>query len=112
MLKLTNISADPIQEHILDISGTTALLRLTFLPAVKIWVINVEYGTKTAKGVKLALGVLHLRSYNFPFDFVLDDTSKSGIDPFRADDFAAGRVVLYMLTPEEMEETRGYPVEI
>lgn len=34
-------------------------------------------------------------------------TDGSGIDPYRADDFASGRIEMYLVTPEEMIDIRG-----
>ena len=111
MRQLSNITSDSIQEHLLEI-GETITFTLRFLPPASIWVFDVLYKDRRINGVKLSLGVLHLKSHNLPFDFVIEDTSNSGIDPFKKDDFLSGRILINLLTQDELEMLRGYPVEI
>ncbi len=56
--------------------------------------------------------MLTLLSNNLPFDFIVEDQSNNGIDPFRIDDFSEGRCALYMLEAAEMGEIRGDTVPL
>ena len=85
---------------------------LHFFPLVQSWNISVEYKGRKTSGVRLALGTYHMVSRNYPFGFLVQDTSGTGLDPFKGDDFAVGRCKLIMLLPEEMEAIRGAPVKI
>ncbi|HEB0976109.1 TPA: hypothetical protein ACVU0F_000657 [Yersinia enterocolitica] len=107
MDRITNITDEPIQRHVLLFDRGEAVITIRHLPTVEMWKMRVEYNGDFIDGVKLSLGVLHFRHKNWPFDIALLCTDNSGIDPYRADDFASGRCELYMVTPEEMIEIRG-----
>lgn len=110
MNQVENITADPFQRHTLLLEDREVTLELRYLPAVQIWIMNVEYNGRAQRGIKLSASVLHLRSFNFPFDFTVVITDNSGIDPFRLDDFADQRCELYFVTPAEMTQIRGAEV--
>jgi hypothetical protein len=112
MKLLTGIISEPIQTFILPIDEEEATIKLQFAPVVQQWFFNVIYNGVNVNGVKLSLGVLHLRDYNFPFDFILQDTSNAGIDPFQVDDFFTGRIKMYILDAVEMAAIRGYNVKV
>ena len=112
MRQLTNINNEPIQSFILLVGDEEAMIQLRFYPTIQAWYFNLEFRGIPINGIKLSLGVLHINSYNFPFDFIIEDTSGSGIDPFKVDDFQVGRINLYMLTAEEMAAYRGYSVKV
>lgn len=96
MKKLTGITSDPIQEHRFIVDGEEVIITLRFYPTIQAWCFDVEYLGRLIKGVKASLGVWHLKSSNFPFDFTFIDTSKSGIDPRYIDDFETGRVLFVL----------------
>jgi hypothetical protein len=112
MKQLTNITSDALQRHALIIGEKTAILTLKFIESSQIWVFDIEYEGFTKYGFKLSLGVQHLNNYNWIFDFVILDTSNSGIDPFKLDDFESGRIELYMLEQNDLLELRGYDVQV
>lgn len=112
MNEITNITADPSQRHIIPLEDSEIILDLRFFPQVQQWFINVEWKGSNTKGIKLSLGVLHLANSNYPFDFILTENAVTGIDCFKVDDFSGGRCQLFMLSPDEMEQFRGVPVEI
>ena len=113
-----NINSDYMQSHTLDFSRGSISLTLIFEEAVVMWKMNVEYTRKDDKtpqrpinGVKLALSTVHFIHRNWPFDFAVVDTTNSGVDPFRSDDFETGRCELYLVTPTEMIKIRGVDVQ-
>lgn len=111
MLRINNITSEPIQLHTLLIDEFEVELQLRFLPAVEIWVMSVNLSGKEISGIKLSAGVLHMRGYNYPFDFAVQITDGSGLDPFRLDDFEARRCELYYVTKDEMQQIRGLEVQ-
>ena len=111
-IRLQNITAEPHQRHVVLIDDAEVTVVLRFYPTVQIWCVDVESGGRTASGFKLSLGVLHMVSQNFPFDFVVEDTSGTGLDPFKLDDFSTGRCSLYMLDAADMEAIRDAPVPV
>ncbi|HCC76682.1 MAG TPA: hypothetical protein DEQ42_13500 [Shigella sp.] len=104
---ITNITDESIQRHTLIFDRGEAVVTLSHLPTVEMWKMRVEYNDDYIDGVKLSLGTLHFRHKNWPFDIALLCTDNSGIDPYRSDDFASGRIEMYLVTPEEMTEIRG-----
>ena len=107
MDQIDNITDEPIQRHILLFDRGEAVMTIRHLAAVEMWKMRVEFNGDYIDGVKLSLGVLHFRHKNWPFDIALLATDGSGIDPYRADDFASGRCQMYLVTPEEIIEIRG-----
>lgn len=107
MIQVENITADPHQRHTLLTDAGQVVIVLRFLPVVQIWIMDVEHEGRAQRGVKLSASVLHIRSFNFPFDFTVVLTDDTGIDPFRRDDFETGRCELYFVTPAEMVDLRG-----
>lgn len=104
---ITNVTDEPIQRHVLLFERGEAAIIIRHLPTVEMWKMRVEYNGSHIDGVKLSLGALHFRHKNWPFDIAVLATDNSGIDPYRADDFASGRCELYFVTPDEMIEIRG-----
>jgi hypothetical protein len=94
------------------VGDEVANIKFRFYPPIQQWCFDLAFRGQTVKGVKICLGVLHINSYSFPFDFVAIDTSNLGLDPFQLNDFESGRINFYMLTAEEMAAYRGYDVEV
>ena len=109
---MKNITSEAHQPHIVVLEDQEIELTLRFLPPVEGWFFNVTFGGRTVNGFKLALNTLHMVSQNFPFDFVVEDLSGRGIDPFRIDDFSENRCALYMLQTDDMTEIRGQDVPV
>jgi len=110
--RLQNITDEPIQNHILEAAGVTVEVTLRFLPQVAAWFADVTCAGKTRRGVRLAIGTLHVESANMPVDMVVRETSGLDIDPTRRDDFSTRRCELFFLMPDEMEAIRGGPVPV
>jgi hypothetical protein len=107
-----DINDDAYQKHTLLFGDSEIALELRFLPPVEQWMMNIDYKGKRALGLKLAVGVLHMASRNFPFDFAVRDTSRAGLDPYRLEDFSSGRCELYLLDDTDMQSLRGVSVPL
>lgn len=107
---INNIGTEAVQRHTLIFRDDEVTLTLRYLSQIQQWCADVEYRGFRVSGLKLALATLHMVSCNQPFDFIIDDNSGSGLDPFRIDDFESGRCSLYLVTPEEMFQVRGVEV--
>lgn len=110
MKRIENIGNEGLQSQVIPLPNGDAVLTIRFLSPVQIWTMDVTYNEKAIYGVKLSCGVLHMRSKNLPFDFIVEDTSSAGLDPFQIEDFSSGRTILYLVEAEEMEEIRGQAV--
>lgn len=112
MIKVLNITNEPIQRHTIATESRDVILRMYFISTIQTWFIDVEYGDIIANGVRLAVGVPHIQSSNAPIDFRVTDNQNIGLDPTTIDDFESGRCSLYMLEPADMEAFRGQPVPL
>ena len=110
MREIVNITEDANQRHLIALDDGEIIFALRFYPTIGQWCFDVDFQGKSVKGVKISLGVLHILSQNYPFDFIVLDLSGDGVDPFKVDDFSGGRCKLYILDPDDMEEVRGVPV--
>lgn len=97
MVSVENITADNNQRHTLLKDNGDVVIVLRFHATIQQWTIDVERNDKAVYGVKLAVGVRHIESTNMGVDFIVQDTSGNGIDPFRIDDFESGRCLLAMI---------------
>ena len=111
MIQIENIGDEGFQKHTIPLPNGDVILSLRFLSSVQFWQMSVTYNDSSINGVKLSCGVLHMRSANFPFDFIVEDTSTAGLDPYKAEDFTTGRIIMYLIEPDEMADIRGQVVE-
>lgn len=108
MKRLTNITSETLQRHlILFEDDGVVTLTLRFYPKTQHWAFDAEYKGRSVYGVKLSVGVLHIKSKNFPFDFFVVDGSGLGIDPFQRNDFHSGRCNIYIMETDDMLEIRN-----
>lgn len=112
MREIINITDEAQQLHKIPFFDFEIRLSISFHAVIAAWFIDIEYKDKSVNSIKLSLGTLHLRSNNLPFDFVVVDLLNNGFDPFKIDDFLSERFKLILLEPDDMEERRGYAVEI
>lgn len=111
-VRIQNITNEADQRHTIITENQDVILRLYFLPTVQSWFMDVSYGDKSVKGVRLSLAVSHIRASNLPLDFIVEDTLNQGIDPFKLDDFFTGRCNLYMMSADDMTDIRGQSVPV
>lgn len=109
---IQNIGSEAIQRHTILFGNKEIILTLRFFPRQTIWLMDIVYGDVSIFGIKLSTGVLHILSRNLPFDFIVQDLSGNGIDPFKRYDFSEERCVLYMLEASDMEDIRGISVQL
>lgn len=110
-IRVLNISSEAYQRHIILLNDKEITLKLRFLPSNAIWIADIETTDFSLYGLKLSVGVLHMKNSNKPFDLIVRDLSNNGLDPFQKDDFSSGRCALYMLSANDMINIRGDAVE-
>jgi len=110
--RIDDITEENIQRHVIQFEQDEIVLTIRFYPFSEFWAFDVEFRGKVTYGVKITCGSLHIRSRNYPFDFVCQDESGEGLDPFRIADFAERRCTLYILDADDMEAIRGTAVQI
>lgn len=108
--EIQDITDEAIQKHTILFNEVEIILTLRFLSTISQWIFNVQFGDKSANGIKLSSGVLHIVSRNFPFDFFV--VEQDGVDPFRVDDFSEGRCILLLLDDDDMVVIRDAKVPV
>ncbi len=111
MKKINNISTEGFQTHTIPLDTGDITLQIRFYSSVEMWQMSISFQDKSLNGVKLSTGTIHALASNFPFDFIVDDTTGNGVDPYKQDDFSTERCILYMLEADEIEAIRGQDVE-
>lgn len=97
------------QKFSIDLDGKKLDLNIVF-NNLGSWFLNLEFNQEKVNSVKLSIGVFHLESNIFPFDFIVKDDG-DGLDPYKADDFIK-RCKLYLIEKSEVEAIKGTEIEI
>ncbi|WP_334472435.1 phage baseplate plug family protein [Arsenophonus sp. PmNCSU2021_1] len=102
--QIENLSSDPVQTHTLLTDIDDIELTLTFHPSISAWNMDITYRNIAINGVAVSLNVPLLHDSRLPFTIVAVARDNRDIEPSLLDDFASGRVVLYLLVGEEEKE--------
>lgn len=104
MQQITNLAneADQIAKVVLS-DGSTATFEFVYRPAIQRWAYSVTHPDITLSGSILCAGPNVLRDFRNLIDFGLGCYTTDGADPFYIEDFASGRVVLYVLDSSEVQ---------
>lgn len=86
-------------------------ITLRYVSNFSSWRMSVRWGDKEVKEKRLALGVYHMLSQNFPFDIKVSDNTGLGLDPSSRYDFSSGFYTLELHDETEMAKYRGYEVK-
>lgn len=103
MQAITNLSdeADQITKVVLD-DGSVVTFEFIYQAAIERWTMNVAHTDLTVNGVNLCAGPNVLRDWRNLIPFGLSCLSTDGADPFYIEDFASGRITVYVLTAAEV----------
>lgn len=103
MQQITNLSdeADQIAKVVLD-DGSVATFEFFYLPAIERWAFSITHPTITVEDMILCAGPNVLRMFLNTIPFGLGCYSTDGADPFYIEDFASGRITLYVLDASEV----------
>lgn len=97
------------QKFSIDLDGKKLDLNIVF-NNLGSWFLNLEFNQEKVYSVKLTIGVFHLESNNFPFDFIVRDEG-DGLDPYKVDDFLQ-RCKLYLVEKLEVEAIKGTEIRV
>ena len=103
MKTIGNISAEAYQQHTITLLESEMTLKFRFFSRNQFWTFDIVHPDFTVNGVKISAGVRHLKSSGRPIDFICQDASGNGLDPFRIDDFSSGRCVFGMLEETDVQ---------
>lgn len=103
MKLISNLSdeADQISKVVLD-DGTVVTFEFFYLAAIERWAFSVTHPEITLNRAILCAGPNVLRDFRNIIPFGLGCYSTDGADPFYIEDFASGRITLYVLDASEV----------
>lgn len=109
-MKQVIISTEPKQKIIIPYEDTNIILIIKYRPTIQSWTMDINFRDEDlVNGKRLVCGIQMLKQFNKPFDFALVDNSKTGLDPFKEDDFTS-RISIYLLERDDLITLRGYDV--
>lgn len=105
MKQITTITAAPKQQHTLVLENNeTADFYLEYCGRMESWYFSISYNNTVQNCIKAVLTPNALRHLRRIIPFGIAFISESQVEPFRLDDFAAGRVQMYVLNSEDVAE--------
>lgn len=108
MKLLNKISSAPRQQFkVIGIGGERIDLLMWFSPTQGAWMFNISWQGFTLNGAVMTLSPNILRGYRNNIPFGISCVSEDGIDPAYVDDFETGRVQLFILSRDEVQQIEG-----
>ena len=113
MKRLDGIRASGTQKLATTASnGDTVNITLYFNAATQDWKMDVEWINFTLRGSRVFSSPNMLSQYEKIIPFGLAVITEGIGDPFLVNDFSQGRVNMYILSPEEVEEVQDFYVSL
>lgn len=98
MIEILNISSDSHQKTMLTLAdNTSVVMTFDFLPRTQKWVLGISRGEFSCNGLALCNHPNLLRSFRKRIPFGFTCLCADGVDPFDQNDFANGRVRIFLL---------------
>ncbi len=103
MQQIKGIAAIPIQKLRVPIDEGIITLTFRFMPAAQMWFVDIEFDEFVARGMRVVqtLNLLVQYSENIPFGLLVESTDDG--DPFLINDFSSERIVMNVLSSDEVE---------
>lgn len=105
MKQISNLTNDPRQEfQVFTEDGNTLYITLYYYITQKSWYYDFTYGDYTCLGSRVVLtpnSIRHLKNI-LPFGIAFLTDSKA--EPYSLEDFASGRIKMYILNKDEVQE--------
>lgn len=110
--KITDISNHPFQTFRISIPNQSkkAKFTLRYMPSIHSWELGFEYDTVSANSIRLNLSPNILRSFSTKIPFGLKVKTANPEDtlaPIDVEDISSGRIELYLLDEDYIEEQEG-----
>lgn len=108
MQLITQLTDNPTQTMKL-VLDTKELVQfdLRFMPTQRSWYCNIIYKEIELYGLKVALFPNILRHFKNMLPFGIMFKANDHVEPFKLDDFTTGRVQMYVLNQDEVEQIEG-----
>ncbi len=105
MKQITTLTSAPKQIHSLVLENNeTADFYLEYCGRMESWYFSISYNDTVQNCIKVVLTPNALRHLRRIIPFGIAFISDSQVEPFRLDDFSAGRVEMYVLNADEVEQ--------
>jgi hypothetical protein len=104
MLYVNKITDDPDQQiTLIGEAGQQISFNLYFDPTQNGWFADISWGTWQVTGFQILVGPNVWRQWKNIITFGLMVTSSDGYDPAYIEDFASGRIQLYLLNASDVQ---------
>lgn len=105
MQEITTITSNARQRFRLVLENNeTADIQLYYYGRMRSWYYNISYNDITINGSKVVLTPNSLRNLKKILPFGIAFTTDGYTEPFAISDFASGRVKMYVLNSDEVEQ--------
>lgn len=113
MKKLSGLSATGKQTFTTtDENDNSITMTLYFRPAISMWFFDLSVGDHVINGMRLCNSKNILYQFENLLGFGLMVYVSDGYEPFLINDLSSGRVILYLLDQEDMENLDSLYEEI
>jgi hypothetical protein len=115
MIRVNNLTDSANQRAAVVLAdGTVATLTFIYRGAIQRWAVDVSYGAFAENGINLCVHPNLLRMYRNFLPIGLAVISRDGGDPFDINDFASGRISVFVLdgTPGGSDEVEGVETNV
>lgn len=108
MTLIDNLTAFAYQQTTIVLAdGSSAVLELRYSGAAQRWFLNVTYGAEVHYGIGLCCHPNILRQWKNVIPFGISCVTTDQTDPFNPNDFATGRVSLYLLDAADVQQVES-----
>lgn len=106
MKQITSITGDSKQRLTLPLDDNNGSVdfRLYFMPTQYSWYYDFTYNNYTSNGNKVVLNPNALRHLRKILPFGIAFQAEGNVEPFAVNDFVNGRVQMYVLNEDDMQE--------
>ncbi len=105
MQQITSLTDNPKQLHQLVLENNeTAEFRLYFSARQESWYFDLVYKDLTINCLKVVISPNTIRNFKRLLPFGIAFLSNGDVEPFQLDDFTSGRVQMYVLNSEEVQQ--------
>jgi len=108
MNQITTLTDDADQRMFYTLAdGSAVQMEFVYRPAIQRWSVSLSYGSLSLSGYLLCAGPNVLRQWRNLVPFGMAVASLDGQDPVAIDDFTTGRVQVFMIEGQEVEDVES-----
>ena len=105
MFLISSITSDARQKFSVPLdNGNSVSFSLYYYPTQYSWYFDFTYKDHTSQGNRVVLSPNTLRQYRNIMPFGVAFISEGVVEPFKINDFSTGRVKMYILDSQEVQQ--------